>query len=74
MALQPRQAQREEVKTLKKFEFQKAGHSFSYFYDDVKELINHIVDQADDLDCSLTLIDCFQIIQELSRYEKTVKN
>ncbi len=58
---------------MKKFEFQKNKHQYSFKYDDVKELINYIVDIADTDGCHIDLIDVFVIVRALATKEGTGK-
>jgi hypothetical protein len=51
---------------LKRFDFTKGKHHFSFYYDDVKELINHLVDIADSEDCNLDLMDIFSLVRQLA--------
>jgi hypothetical protein len=51
---------------LKRFDFSKGKHQFSFYYDDVKELINYLVDIADSDDCSLDLMDIFSLVRNLA--------
>lgn len=58
---------------MNKFEFRKGYHEYSFYYDDVKELINHIVDIADSDDCHIDLMDVFVIVKVLAVYKNTGK-
>lgn len=51
---------------LKRFDFNKGKHQFSFYYDDVKELINYLVDIADKDDCNLDLMDIFSLVRNLA--------
>jgi len=56
----------EHMQGLKRFDFTKGQHHFSFYYDDVKELINHLVDVADSDGCNLDLMDIFSLVRRLA--------
>ena len=58
------------VMTLRRFDFRKHNHCFSYYYDDVKTLIDHVVDCACDDDSVITVRDTFKITQRLAEMYK----
>ena len=51
---------------MKRLDFAKEGHHYSFVYDDVRELINHIVDLADSPECQFDLMDVFAIVKRLA--------
>ena len=62
----------EMMSDLKRFDFSKGTHQFSFYYDDVKELINHLVDIADSEQCNLDLMDIFSLVRRLAQDTTTV--
>ena len=52
---------------MKRFEFKKAGQVYAMDYADVKDLINCLVDYADDARYNLDLMDVFLLVHRLAR-------
>lgn len=51
---------------MKRLDFAKGTHHYSFVYDDVRDLINHIVDLADSPECHFDLMDVFAIVKRLA--------
>ena len=58
---------------MKRFDFQKDKHLYSFYFDDVKEFINHLVDVADSGKTNLDLVDVFGITRELAKRQAMTK-
>lgn len=54
---------------MNRFDFQKGKHVFSFYYDDVRELINHLVDIADSDGCNIDLMDVFALVRLISGHQ-----
>ncbi len=52
--------------TQKRIDFEINGHQYSCFYDDVKYLINHLVDVAETERSNFDLGDCFAVVKRLA--------
>lgn len=58
---------------LKRFDFKKGAHDYSYYYDDVKELINMLVDQAEAPEINFDVMDVFTLVRNLALKSKVVE-
>jgi hypothetical protein len=56
---------------LKRLDFAKGQDQYSFFYDDIRELINYLVDIADEEKCHLDLMDIFTIVNRLAEKQKS---
>jgi len=52
---------------LKRLDFAKGEQIYSYYFDDVRALINHLVDAADAGRGNLDLMDIFSVVNRLAK-------
>ncbi len=59
---------------MNRFDFQKGKHVFSFDYENVRELINHLVDVADSDESNIDLMDVFALVRLISGQETKIKS
>lgn len=52
---------------LRRFDFTKGRQHYSFYFDDTRELINHLVDIADGKESNISLIDVFTLVRQLAK-------
>ena len=58
----------EEKKMLKPFVFEKAGHTYVYKGDSIKDIIDAMVDMANEEGSNITISDLFPIIRAMAEF------
>jgi hypothetical protein len=56
--------------SIKRFDFKKNGHNYSFYYDDPKGLINYLVEIADGTESNLDIMDIFSLVRNLAVKDK----